>query len=230
MLRGGVEEAPIDGKPYVRQDAGWVGFDYPETEPEVYEFTTAGAYNITVPVGKHYCYAFIVNGGNGGNGGNNFTYIEGGGGHGGKTLLSLINVTPLSNIEIFVGNGGQGGGNNGGIGSIGSLSFIKYNNIAYSPDENNPQSSGGVETPSNGILNQYNKSDTNLYGADGGYGSYKSGIGGVTGGGKGGGYQDNGYDGTFYGAGGGGGGFSTSSSYVGHGGDGYRGYVYLKFT
>lgn len=205
MILVAIEDAPSDGQEYVRKDGQWVCAVPPE--PITMEVTESGTIN--VPAGYTKCEAFLVNGGNGAGMRSSSTSL----GNGGNNTVVEFPVNGGS-LNVTVGTGGTGIASTSGY--HGGTTSIMYGDNTYNPEPQGNNSISGKD----GTLNPLNDEDTSLYGASGSNSIttiYK------TGGGYG--AKDH-YNGSFYGAGGGFYSYSSTKYY----GNGYQGYVYLKFS
>lgn len=91
-------------------------------------FSTPGSYNFTVPDGVSLITCYLFGGGGGGGGGGKMDgsgNFSGGGGGGGAFALRMLQVTPGTNLTIYVGAGGNGG-NPGNNGTSGLYSYVRY--------------------------------------------------------------------------------------------------------
>ena len=191
------------------------------------EFLTSDTF--IVPHNVNRLWVTIIGGGGGGAAGGSTLVGGGGGGGAGETYYrKLINVTPLENISVTIGNGGIGGqsiGNNGSNGT--SSSFGAYLTALYGKKGNigvgvgvggNGGNGGGGTLGGNGGGN--NSDPTN--GNDGIFLSQEYIDGGGGGGGTG--YQNNASKGIGGNCGKNSGGSITVALYCGGGGGaGFRG-------
>lgn len=213
-------------------------------------YTSPGSYTFTVPSGVTRIFAEVMAAGGGGAGGSDGGYIHNGpggqGGNAGQLLSGWIDVTPGTQLSIYVGNGGLGGYSqcwHGGPGNYGEPSYLYHPGLGYvfysypgagGPD--NGQDNNGVTC--NGdvycidyICIEYQPGIEGMLVCIAGYcNTYNTGYQSTPGqnsswasGGYAGGTNSPGGNG-YYGSGGGGGGCvlgsCVSSAYGGRGGDG----------
>lgn len=92
-------------------------------------FNVPGSHTFVVPDGVSLITCYLFGGGGGGGGGGKLDgsggNFSGGGGGGGAFALRMLQVTPGTNLTVYVGAGGNGG-NPGNNGTSGLYSYVTY--------------------------------------------------------------------------------------------------------
>jgi hypothetical protein len=107
-------------------------------------FSTAGAYNITIPPGVTSIRVDAYGGGGGGGGSNSSSSRGGGGGGGAYVTQPSRSVTAGTCYNITVGSGGTAGGTTGTAGTGGESFFIDNSTIRASGGAGGTAGSGGT--------------------------------------------------------------------------------------
>jgi hypothetical protein len=107
-------------------------------------FSTAGAYNITIPPGVTSIRVDAFGGGGGGGGSNTSNSRGGGGGGGAYVTQPSRSVTAGTCYNITVGSGGTAGGTTGTAGTGGESFFINNSTIRASGGAGGTAGSGST--------------------------------------------------------------------------------------